>query len=94
MLFGTHVGPGAFYKLMPHNAMALLFGLAFLYAIVALAMGLRAFWRAIGDPVRLRRAHGGRRCAMPAQCAISMAAASAATITMSARTTGARSIIT
>jgi citrate/tricarballylate utilization protein len=53
VLFGTHVGPGAFYKLMPHNAMALLFGLAFLYAIVALAMGLRAFWRDIGDPVRL-----------------------------------------
>jgi citrate/tricarballylate utilization protein len=53
VLFGTHVGPGAFYKLMPHNAMALLFGLAFLYAILALAMGLRAFWRAIGDPVQL-----------------------------------------
>ena len=51
VLFGTHVGPGAFYKLMPHNAMALLFGLAFLYSIVALAMGLRAFWRSIGDPV-------------------------------------------
>ena len=53
VLFGTHTGPGAFYKLMPHNAMALLFGLAFLYAIVALALGLRAFWRDIGDPVRL-----------------------------------------
>ena len=26
MLFGVHTGPGAFYKLMPHNAMALLFG--------------------------------------------------------------------
>ena len=52
-LFGAHVGPGAFYRLMPHNAMALLFGLAFLYAIVALAMGVRAFWRDIGDPVRI-----------------------------------------
>jgi citrate/tricarballylate utilization protein len=50
-LFGTHEGPGAFYRLMPHNAMVVLFGLAFLYAIVALAMGLRAFWRDIGDPV-------------------------------------------
>jgi citrate/tricarballylate utilization protein len=48
--FGTHTGPGAFYKLMPHNAMALLFGLVFLYAIVALAFGLRAFWRDSGDP--------------------------------------------
>ncbi|MBR0757993.1 tricarballylate utilization 4Fe-4S protein TcuB [Bradyrhizobium jicamae] len=50
-LLGIHTGPGAFYKLMPHNAMALLFGLAFLYAIVALAMGIRAFWRDIGEPV-------------------------------------------
>jgi citrate/tricarballylate utilization protein len=53
VLFGTHTGPGAFYKLMPHNAMAALFGVVFLYAIVALAMGLRAFWRDIGDPVSL-----------------------------------------
>jgi len=53
VLFGAHVGPGAFYRLMPHNAMVWLFGLAFLYAIVALAMSLRAFWRDIGDPVRL-----------------------------------------
>ena len=53
VLFGTHVGPGAFYRLMPHNAMAWLFGLAFLYAIVALVMGVRAFWRDIGDPIRL-----------------------------------------
>jgi citrate/tricarballylate utilization protein len=51
VLFGTFTGPGAFYRLMPHNAMALLFGLVFLYALVALAMGLRAFWRDIGDPV-------------------------------------------
>src|SRR4029450_9735917 len=28
VLFGTHTGPGAFYKLMPHNAMAALFGAA------------------------------------------------------------------
>jgi citrate/tricarballylate utilization protein len=53
VLFGTHTGPGAFYKLMPHNAMAALFGAVFLYAILALAMGVRAFWRDIGDPVAL-----------------------------------------
>jgi citrate/tricarballylate utilization protein len=35
---------------MPHNAMAALLGVAFLYAIIALAMGLRAFWRDIGEP--------------------------------------------
>src|SRR5882757_3996112 len=50
-LFGTQTGPGAFYKLMPHNTMAWLFGLVFLYAIVALAMGVARFWRGIGDPV-------------------------------------------
>jgi citrate/tricarballylate utilization protein len=53
-LHGTHTGPGAFYALMPHNAMAALFGAAFLYAITALAMGVRAFWRDIGEPVGMR----------------------------------------
>jgi citrate/tricarballylate utilization protein len=50
-LFGSHTGPGAFYRLMPHAAMAVLFGAALLYAIVALAMGVRAFWRDIGEPI-------------------------------------------
>ena len=54
VLFGTHTGPGAFYALMPHNAMAALFGAAFLYAILALAMGVRAFWRDIGEPIGMR----------------------------------------
>jgi citrate/tricarballylate utilization protein len=54
VLFGVHTGPGAFYKLMPHNAMAALFGAAFLYAIVALIMGVRAFWRDIGEPVGMK----------------------------------------
>ncbi len=51
VLLGIHTGPGAFYALMPHNAMAALFGAAFIYAIVALAMGVRAFWRDIGEPI-------------------------------------------
>jgi citrate/tricarballylate utilization protein len=50
VLLGSHTGPGAFYKLMPHNAMAALFGAAFLYAIVAISMGVRNFWRDIGEP--------------------------------------------
>ena len=41
-------GPGAFYALMPHATMALLFGAALLYAAVALAMSVRQFWRATG----------------------------------------------
>ncbi|MCC6471519.1 MAG: tricarballylate utilization 4Fe-4S protein TcuB [Alphaproteobacteria bacterium] len=47
-LFAATSGPGAFYRLMPHNAMALLFGAAFLYAIVATAMSVRRFWRSLG----------------------------------------------
>jgi citrate/tricarballylate utilization protein len=54
ILFGVHTGPGAFYKLMPHNAMATLFGAVFLYSIVALLMGIRAFWRDIGEPVGMK----------------------------------------
>lgn len=46
----THIGAGAFYRIMSHNAMALLFGVAFLYAITALVMGVRKFWRDIGSP--------------------------------------------
>jgi citrate/tricarballylate utilization protein len=49
-LFAANAEPGAFYRLMPHNAMALLFGVAFLYAIVAMVMGFVAFWRDIGEP--------------------------------------------
>jgi citrate/tricarballylate utilization protein len=51
VLFGIHTGPGAFYALMPHNAMAMLFAAAFLYAMLALAMGVHAFWRDIGEPI-------------------------------------------
>ena len=51
VLFGIHTGPGAFYALMPHNAIVALFGGAFLYAIIALVMGVRAFWRDIGEPI-------------------------------------------
>jgi citrate/tricarballylate utilization protein len=54
VLYGVHIGPGAFYQLMPHKAMAALFGAAFLYAIAALTMGVRAFWRDIGEPVGMR----------------------------------------
>lgn len=51
-LFGRHIGPGAFYRLMPHNMMVIIFGGAFLYACVAIAMSLRTFWRDIAGPER------------------------------------------
>jgi citrate/tricarballylate utilization protein len=49
VMFGVQTGEGAFYRIMPHNTMALLFGIAFLYALAALGFGLRAFWRDIGE---------------------------------------------
>jgi citrate/tricarballylate utilization protein len=51
VLYGAQTGPGAFYRIMPHNTMAALFGAAFLYAMIAMTMGIRAFWRDIGAPV-------------------------------------------
>jgi citrate/tricarballylate utilization protein len=39
---------GHFYRLMPHGAMAGLFGAVFLFAVAALVMGFRSFWRDIG----------------------------------------------
>jgi citrate/tricarballylate utilization protein len=47
--WGTHTGPGAFYRLMPHNTMAGIFGAVFAYALLALVMSVRNFWRAIGS---------------------------------------------
>jgi citrate/tricarballylate utilization protein len=51
MLTGAHPGPGAFYRLMPHGAMAGLFAAAALYAVLAMAMGLSAFRRGISPPI-------------------------------------------
>jgi citrate/tricarballylate utilization protein len=39
---------GHFYRLMPHGTMVALFGAVFLFAMVALVMGFRSFWREIG----------------------------------------------
>jgi citrate/tricarballylate utilization protein len=50
VLFGRHQEPGAFYRVMPHNAMVALFGGVFIYALLAMAMSLRAFWRDISVP--------------------------------------------
>lgn len=55
VLFGGHTGPGAFYRLMPHNTMVLIFLGASLYALFAIAMGIRLFWRDIGEPAATLR---------------------------------------
>ncbi|WP_374467829.1 tricarballylate utilization 4Fe-4S protein TcuB [Ferrovibrio sp.] len=74
-LFQISAGPGSFYKLMPHDSMAALFGAVFLYAVIGLAMGVRnlwtsaagpeigldiaALWQAMKDAGRLRYLDGG-----------------------------------
>ena len=55
VLFAAHHGPGAFYRLMPHNTMAVLFGGAFLFALTAIGIGLTRFWREAG-PSTIARA--------------------------------------
>jgi citrate/tricarballylate utilization protein len=47
-LYGAHAGPGAFYAVIPWGAMVTLGGLSFGWAVVAMAMGARSYWRASG----------------------------------------------
>ncbi|WP_076998680.1 tricarballylate utilization 4Fe-4S protein TcuB [Variovorax sp. KK3] len=42
---------GNFYAIFPHNLLASVFGAVFLFVVVALAMGVRRFWRELA-PVR------------------------------------------
>ncbi|MFA6267016.1 MAG: tricarballylate utilization 4Fe-4S protein TcuB [Pseudolabrys sp.] len=53
-LFSRHAGD--FYKIMPHNAMAGIFGAVSLYAVLAFAVSLTRFWRDINGntPVGFR----------------------------------------
>ncbi len=62
-LFAVHTGPGAFYRLMPHNTMVAIFGAAFLYACIAIVMGLRAFWRDGGEAAGRDFAQAGHETA-------------------------------
>lgn len=53
VLTGVHRGEGAFYAVIPHNTMVALGGVTFGWAIIAMAMGARSYWREIGGgPVR------------------------------------------
>lgn len=45
----VHQGEGAFYALMPHRIMVAIFGAAFLYALLALAISARNFRREKGS---------------------------------------------
>ena len=48
MLMGnlfTAIPGGNFYKIFPHNTLALMFGSVFGFAVLALTLGVRRFWR-------------------------------------------------
>ena len=49
VLWGAHVGPGAFYRVMPWWLMTLLAVLCFGFAVVALTMGGIRYWRGTGS---------------------------------------------
>lgn len=55
VMFGTHTGPGAFYRIMPHDTMVAIFGAAFLWSILAIVMSCIRFWRDIGEPAATLR---------------------------------------
>lgn len=44
-LLSAHLSPEGFYALMPHNTMVAIFAPVFLFALVAMGMGARNFWR-------------------------------------------------
>ena len=48
LMFGRHVGPGAFYAVISWGVMASVAGAAFAFALLALAMGFANFWRDTG----------------------------------------------
>jgi len=58
VMFGTVTGEGAFYAIMPHDAMAWLFGAAFLWAILGILWPVRRFWRFSGGKAPSLRAFG------------------------------------
>ncbi len=58
VLFAAPAGDESFYRLMPHQAMALLFGGAFTYAMIAMVMGFRQFWRSSNESSPARAAPG------------------------------------
>lgn len=47
-LFAQHVGEGAFYRVISHEAMVLVAGSVFVFDIVAILLGFFKYWGAIG----------------------------------------------
>jgi citrate/tricarballylate utilization protein len=61
MLKGTlwqRLAAGGFYQVFPHNLMVTMFAPIFLFAVLALALGVRRFWKDISPGDRVRAAPG------------------------------------
>ncbi|HET7826680.1 MAG TPA: tricarballylate utilization 4Fe-4S protein TcuB [Anaeromyxobacter sp.] len=58
-----HAGAGAFYEVVPHDVLVAVFGAAFLWAGLAMAMAYRSFRREAGDPGEAVPAAAHRRAA-------------------------------
>ena len=50
--------PGGFYQVFPHNLMVAMFAPIFLFALLALALGVRRFWQEVSPADRARDAPG------------------------------------
>ena len=61
MLKGTlwqALPPGGFYQVFPHNLMVAMFSPIFLFALLALALGVRRFWNDVSPGDRVKDAPG------------------------------------
>jgi citrate/tricarballylate utilization protein len=59
-LFTPQTGPGAFYRIMPWSLMAGLAGASFLFALLALIIGGRRFWKDVAGNVATSRKAAGQ----------------------------------
>lgn len=67
-VFETRTGPGAFYDVVPHGVIVVVFVAALGFGVGALAVSLGRFWRAIGGgPFRLSDLAGAGRSASTLQ---------------------------
>jgi citrate/tricarballylate utilization protein len=64
LIWRIHTGPGAFYRLIPHDTLALLFGAIFLYAMIAIGLSVVNFLRDIGEATDVLRRPAGHRSAL------------------------------
>jgi len=58
-MYVPHEGPGAFYEIISHDAMIVLFGIVWLFALLAFAMGFKRFWRDSGPAAKVSARHLG-----------------------------------